>query len=699
MVKSKNSIEKLVVEINNAADEHITMDLSPLLSFGAEMAKKIVDGMKKFCSSYNSLGEAKKLRTLLKALGTYNIAHSVSIDDEQAVYNFWFGFRSYWFTSDITSQKLPIRNENWCLFIAFVNYLMDRGVFLSVPIPPGNSKLWKRNILSNSNHKKGSDPVVVTSLVPISLARSDEEYLDELQKDLEKSREIFLSCAQKEIDLIRSEKAAGDAIISSVDYEELSRLTELSFSTTKPYHVKKTDISGYASNPFLNQKKMCGAGVSLYGPLHPNGYAHILARIKHEHDGFYCFFNNGVLSKDDGALSSAIRTIPSWQTMGGHLGLLTTRKLVPFFVYILLNNPSFNVESLAKAELYGTNGIMKLLGTAGEESSNVRMKVKKPRARCEKSEVLDEKTKKVLQLLLDLTKPLRNYLKKIGDPNHNKLWLIGGSSGTGKPQFSQIESIRDHFGARAHRTGTEWEALSKGKACAAKNSFLASHDELKPYIGIANLSRLRTTVGLIEWFKTGGDAKAVARLLGNSVKVTLDHYIPQALQILMNRRLIRRFQNLLIIAATVGEPYMLEATDFSTIEDLHMFLAQMLEPERVNGNELLNELQKKLNGSKTTPVCELSHMDKRIVINVSADNLALLFIYEEYVKKAGLETQLKKDLVTDTSPSFWMELSNILRETIPKDESRRELMPLYKGAQERLPYLREKLDFSGFIPA
>ena len=404
--------------------------------------------------------------------------------------------------------------------------------------------------------------------------------------------------SRKEIKQIKAVKAKGDRLIASVDYKKLQALIGPTLNTKRPFCINtkrsQDDIES------INIKAKGQHFVSLFGPYHMNGYKNTLARVRYEHDNCFPSMMNYDKNKTDPALSSLLRTIPSTRIYSAHLRLPSSRDLIPFFVILLLKNPRINVESLAKVEVYGKNGVNQIISTAGDESKNVRMKVKKGRAKCEKTALFDDESKKVFKLLLKMTLPLRKYLQKQGDENYNKLWICGGHSGSELPCVLSINMLRIHFGQKACLN--EFGDICNIDGPSDKNSFLLSHEELRPYIGIASLSRLRTTSGLIEWFKTGGDAKAFSRVLGNSVSVALDHYIPKALQLLMNKRIIRRFQNLLIIAATAGEPYMLEASDFSNTENLHTFLFQMLEGDRANGNELLAELQRRLSKSDSTAV-------------------------------------------------------------------------------------------------
>ena len=704
---SGSKSKSLIITISDSAGHTVTTDLSKLLSLGTETAFSIASALKKYASSYNSLSGAKILRILLKTLGDFFAKRPADFHNCESLYSFLFDYRSHWYTTDSISQRLDTRNACWDIFIQFTKYLMDQDIISTVTIPPSNPKLYKRDVLAKSSlHKKSSQKnketgEYINTIIPISLARNDEDYLDELNLQFRAARDGFLKCAMEEINDMQTEMAEGEYLIQSVDYESLSEKINRSLLTSKPYHEK---IRKKESRIFNGKECSYEANryVSLFGPTHPDGHKNCLARVHYEHGGYYRFHADTKRYSTDQALKYLPWAITSAKQFGSHLGLLTCRSAIPFFVYFLIKYPRFNVESLALVEVEGKNGVTQLISTAGEESSNVRFKVTKERAKSEKSELLDIESKQVLELLLRLTEPFRTHLKKNGDPAYNKLWVCGGSTGLESPYILGIEQIRRHFGSKAYRV--EDATLSKSQHGIAERSFLYFHPVLKNYVHTASLSRLRTTAGLVRWFESGGDAQAVARALGNTVRVSLDHYIPKPLQELMNKRTVRRFQNLLIVTATAGEPYFLKATDFVTLDDLHIFLSQMLQDDRSSGNELLSELQSRTGHPNYKPEdkCDVVlNARKQIVINVSAENLALLFLYEEHIDHVGTDPRAKvlQDTTTNTTPIFWAELSRLLKLAIIRGGARRELNHIYERALSRVEELRECIKFPKLITA
>jgi hypothetical protein len=684
------------VKIEDAAGHSLVTNLSPLLSLGDVIANKIVIGLQRYCSSYNSLATAKCLRTVLNMLGSYFKTHPADLITQSSLYSFLFDFRVEWYTSNTITQRLDTRNSSWDVFIAFVNHLIYEGTLPRVVVPPGQPKLHRRDIIVNNTlfaqiKPKMVDNSYINSLVPISLERTDTEYLTELEIHFINARDIFLSCAQREISVIKHDMLKGKELIESVNYSELTRIVNSTLDTKYPYRIYRdsNDLLCHKVEPKRNVSRL----ISVFGPQYVNGYKNILARIKYEHDGYYATVINRRSNNTDKALINIPRTIPSTRILAAHLGLISARSIVPFFVYMLLKNPKFTVEGLADIDVEGKNGVTRFLQTAGDESTNKRMKIKKGRAKVEKTEILDAETKDVLGLLLQLTEPFRIYLKKQNDPSYNKLWLCGGYTGNERPYQISVEMIRQHFGQQAYRIDRD-DGMGRSKLGVAKRSFLNSHAELKSYIKIATLSRLRTTTGLIKWFESGGDVNTVARTFGHSTKVSIDHYIPTQLQLIMNIRKIRQFQNLLIIAATADEPYMLDVSDFTSIEDLHLFLAHIFDNNTYT-NELTKTLQSRMIKSTSLPTLACNNHDiEKILINISTDTLAILFLYEEHLNMLGGAASIEGMYDPNKStPEFWHKLSIAIRTTILNEPSMRKLRPIYYEAVEKTKNIRGRLNF------
>jgi hypothetical protein len=106
-------------------------------------------------------------------------------------------------------------------------------------------------------------------------------------------------------------------------------------------------------------------------------------------------------------------------------------------------------------------------------------------------------------------------------------------------------------------------------------------NELTEAVSLCNptLKKLRVTGGVLEWFNTGGDIGAVAHRLGNTIGTALRSYIPLPLREAVYRKQIRRFQNVLLVAAIKDQSYATSVTGLHQT-DLDGFMSELLEYQK-----------------------------------------------------------------------------------------------------------------------
>ena len=197
----------LIAKIKDSANNTVTIDLSDLLPIGRELSQAIVVALVKFSSPYNSLFYPKIIRTILRMLGTYYLSSPGDLTNKNTLYAFLFDFRHHWYTSESINQRLDIRNQSWDCFVLFLKYIMEQNVILTVPIPPGNPKLHNKDIIASiAFNERNNNDTFINSLVPISLARTDDEYLDELEIQFTTSQNTFLDCQEKKSNKLRQLK-------------------------------------------------------------------------------------------------------------------------------------------------------------------------------------------------------------------------------------------------------------------------------------------------------------------------------------------------------------------------------------------------------------------------------------------------------------------------------------------------------------
>lgn len=107
------------------------------------------------------------------------------------------------------------------------------------------------------------------------------------------------------------------------------------------------------------------------------------------------------------------------------------------------------------------------------------------------------------------------------------------------------------------------------------NSFRQFSQANEPKLGVLaeqiTIARIRSTKGVLVFLEKM-DIGAMARELGNATETTLRHYLPDSLWHYFATRWLRIFQNLMIVEATKGTPYMQRALKFHSAAEMDEFL-------------------------------------------------------------------------------------------------------------------------------
>ncbi|AIY65748.1 hypothetical protein [Pseudoalteromonas piratica] len=662
------------------------------LSIWGETGKKLVLAYNDFFSRYNGSSPYGIVRTVLLQMPDFAQQSFVDFKSEKSVTDFLYGFRTHIYTTSNLRASLPTRNNYWMAFRRYIEFAMQEKVIAKGLIPPGNKKLNNRNVTRKNQliEKLNSDePIDNKTIINISLSRTDDEYLDELEQEFRAVKNAFLNAALREINEIKEQYLKGERLANEVSWSNLSTKLINADLNGKPFHDTDTNCK-----------------LHLFRPTHPKFIQNSLCYILNKHDGLFLGYENcGLDLSPDLALqylatNANVIKNTEWD---GYLGRVTSRTLVPFFVYLLVKFPNYRMYSLLNAEIESEPESSTTLTSVGEDNDVLRFTIDKARAHEEKSGYLDKESQEILNLLIDLTTPFRNKLKHDNNPKYKKLWLVvNGGDSFGVPRPMNHKSLRRTFGLNARHIKSG--KLARNDLAVANNSFLASHSALKNYIDTATINKLPPIEGILTWFDSLGDSAKAATVLGNTKKVTMDSYIPKPIQYLMNVRIIRRFQNLIICAATAGKDYMLEAVDFSTTKELHAFLADMLlgEPEGAKDAQhtltIKQILNQKLNihgnnAEQLEKSLDLCGKTKQVKVSISIDSLAALFLYEEHIFANDISLSPSQDT---TCPTFWRDLAKTLHRLLPEHPSNRELSYIYHQSLIRTDELRDKVTFPKF---
>jgi hypothetical protein len=327
-------------------------------------------------------------------------------------------------------------------------------------------------------------------------------------------------------------------------------------------------------------------------------------------------------------------------------GLLSGLDATAACALLTIEHPQFTSESLQSAVLLNVRGKSRLLLTDNAERTILTLD--KPRAGKLKSAVLSELAREIVQDIIRATAPVREVLKRAGD----KRW-----------RYLFIGALNDHS---TGRVGT-LSILPAGSGYLNGTGIMISLPRLFPVLtesglrsGTLDFRRLRNTLAVIRWLETGSILE-MSRTLSNTRKVALENYLPLALLHAWNTRIIRRFQNTLIVLAAHDEPYLLEVTDFSNLADLQHFIAQVILDYPASSSPLAYEVQQRLGDASPSPAAMAASAPSFLNVRLSAKSLAYLYAFRDLaVKTLSTEQQHKVDAVSGLSPSQFIDLARLL---------------------------------------
>jgi hypothetical protein len=144
-----------------------------------------------------------------------------------------------------------------------------------------------------------------------------------------------------------------------------------------------------------------------------------------------------------------------------------------------------------------------------------------------------------------------------------------------------------------------------------------------------NLSTMRSTQAILCFLKHGS-IKMVADLLNNSIQVVKKHYIPLWMMIYWGNRILRTIQQKIIIVATEGSAWQLEASDFLDAGSLRKFITKILR-EIKNGDAFSEMIRERLGKYSSEPLAQ-PYREMKLLIPMGIEELGFLYAYSDVVQ-------------------------------------------------------------------
>jgi len=564
--------------------------------------------------------------------------------------------------SDFSKAKTSSRMIVWLgSFGPFLTHLRDEEIIpLDVVIPTINEK--KIRSLAKDQPLLGQIGRRITEtnsqaqklLVDISFGMTDADYLDSverqcrhqvgvikdvclthwtgLMKDAEVGRQLAAELADADID-----RAIADGRYSEV---------QVRGPTRRPYDMKFTSPS--------HPQGVCWALAVVRHTLKDSGEVDCVSSMVLQKSPFFScwiFTDNDkhrVYTTLDGLTSMQPE---QWRPLGSvarfyrFAGFLSSMDAAAACCLLTIEHPQFNSESLQNAVLLNVRGKPRLLLTDDKERSILY--VDKPRAGKLKSAALSELAQKLVLDIIRATAPVRDVLKRAGDKTWRYLFLGVVTRKNARGVLSVLDASVEFL------TGSSGSiALARLYPALEQNGLI---------VGSFDYRRLRNTMGIIRWFETGSILE-MSRTLGNTRKVALENYLPPALLHAWNTRIIRRFQNTLIVLAAHDEPYLLDVTDFTNMADLQHLVAQLILDYPAKTSPLADEVQRRLGTVSHAESVAAASTPGFLNIRLSPKSLAYLYAYRDLAQRTLSEEELDKvDAQSGLAPRQFTALATLVK--------------------------------------
>lgn len=542
--------------------------------------------------------------------------------------------------------------------------LMEAGVIpVSVYLPPIREALDAIDISAYQDRLIGQKaPVKVNAsekidklICSISLTRTDADYLDEIRDTLTTRRHLMFETLRGYWSQIKANFDFGRKLRSQVIWDDLKPL------------VEKIPIRKYADHPANPRNGIIGLANYLaviqhrYGGCPPSDDD--LRNLNQEFEylpRFYSISPIRELAKKYeipdapyGRAGWSQRNVLWWWQ-----GRLSHFDVSMICALLIMLHPSWTPSSIMLSRITDRHG-KQYLELSDKESF---YEVEKPRAKAMKRESLDPLAYEIIHSLIQEGADIREELRAKGDSRASLLFLPYGNTKISVPSPSQGANYLS--GVRTKSTGTKWIWIG-----------MVYPELLTGGLGKGTLSfvKIRNTEGVLEWFRTKS-LRAVAKKLGNTEKVVLQHYIPKPIIDAWNTRMIRRFQNIWISAAAADEDFLLDISDFSSLSDLHAFLKDILKLHASTDSPLAEILHRRFD-ARLKKECNVSSTDDdtyaHLHVAISKGALCALYSYHATVLNLGLsEAALDKpDILTGLSPRHFLALTDILQSQLPLDKN------------------------------
>lgn len=514
-------------------------------------------------------------------------------------------------------------------------------------------------------------------LLDLSYVKADSDYLSDIERDLRSRVELLKRVCLTHWDAMKADHSRGRELAAAISEEELRRELALPRQKYGPRLAAATTEFGLewglAATKYLLQhgRDVDCIAISTLRTTSLFGHWDVQAKVYRPR-----------LLKETQMPKAAFKQLRSSWMFYRFAGVLSGLDMAVACALLQIEHPNFSPESISELRLLNVRGKHYLIAT--DVDGVLLFSADKPRARKRITTVLSPLAKEIVEYVLRITAPVRRVLKGKGDRGWRFLFLGMQKNGViGPPRVHlSVYLTRDNQYFSLTRL---YPDLSSGGLAR----------------GTLDYRRIRNTQGVLRWFETGSVAE-VARTLGNTSRVTLQHYLPPALLHAWNVRLVRYFQQVLVVLASEGETYQLDVSDFYKLDDLLKFIADLVLAYPADKSPVGDAIHK-LFASAASSTTKDTHCDAILHIRVSPESLALLHAFSEWASRLDEKVRLYKSPRTGLMPQQFIDMSRMLTHACNDDDHKARIsemidLPLLKRCNSAAArhYERYRRQFSAF---
>ena len=331
--------------------------------------------------------------------------------------------------------------------------------------------------------------------------------------------------------------------------------------------------------------------------------------------------------------------------------LLTTNSLEPFMFLLINEHPQITESFLINLELYNNKNC--LSGYVKTDGNFYLVGYKKRRGAdlSEQKILLNNKSKKIVDKIIELTENYRKYLKNKSNDDWRYLFIHGGENGI-KPQ----RTAKTFVPAPSNLNSIE----GKKRIDFVIYTIDCSKEEATRFVTNMTMTKLRASKA-VQLYLVQHDTKKMAEALGHKYyrPELLSFYLPETILDFFQSRWIRIFQKGIICKAMEYNKNLFKAGHFKTMEDLEEF---------INLHSLKNIPD--INNSNNI------NINDEIYIGINQDILNVLLSLEKAVELADNEVS--------TKALYWSKFSLKLQEEIINNKANIQFIKDLEKAKVKL---------------